>query len=343
MREWIGFLGVVFLGCCAAGWAEELVWKTRTVEDWTKVLQQSLEETRRPAMRDQWYAAYALGQYGASAKSAVPVLCKRLRKDWGEDDYVRAAVALSLGEIGDLRAVRSLVEELDSPYVAIQRNTALALGMLGETLKEKSPDGVPKLLTLLESSPDRTVRANAAVALWKIARHAAVLPFLEQELASAKTLDVYQGASVVIALASLWSEEEKKRWTPLLIPPLASRHPQEQDTARICMEALLSLGETAIPELEKSLVDAREKKYRSRLVFLLGKMDNQVARKDFLLSIVQGADTEEVRLAALRGLTSGCPERKEAIREAMVVLINNESTSAAMVHEATLVLKSLEE
>lgn len=330
------------MGCDVEG-TDELIWQKRTVEDWTKVLQKSLEETERPSMGDQWYAAYALGQYGSSARSAVPVLCRRLRKDWGEDDYVRAAAAHSLGEIGDLRAVKSLVRELDSEYVAVLRHTALALGMLGEKVKEENPKVLEKLLTLLESSSDGTVRANAAIALWKIGRHPAILPFLEKELTSSKTLEVYQGVSVVIELAPEWREEEKKRFVPLLIPPMASRHPQEQDTARICMEGLISLGETAIPVVETALENAVEKKYRSRLVYVLGKMDNRVERKDFLLRIVTDrSESEDVRVSALRGLESGCVERNEEIRETIVKMINDSGTSPRLVHEATLILKSLE-
>jgi len=64
---------------------------------------------------------------------AVEPLIEALKyKDWYEDWYVREEAAEALGKIGDIRAVKPLIEALKDEYRYVRLKAAKALGKIGD-------------------------------------------------------------------------------------------------------------------------------------------------------------------------------------------------------------------
>jgi len=148
-------------------------------------------------------AAGCLGTMGPEAKEAVPELIKSL-KDYANVETgdgiipVRSSIAKALGQIGDLRAIKPLIEILASTdpvtisesaslgpsYQPVERTSheavAEALGMFGPQAKE----AVPYIIPLLKYPVDSRSRLKfapiyAAKALGQIKDPAAISALIE--------------------------------------------------------------------------------------------------------------------------------------------------------------------
>ncbi|MDO4576069.1 MAG: HEAT repeat domain-containing protein [Planctomycetia bacterium] len=364
MRYGVSLLLMLWVSAVSA---QDLVWQSRPPKAWSEVLSGALQAKpdERPLIRQQWYAAYALGQYGKEASGAVEVLLKRLAVDQGQDDYVRAAVALALGQIGDRKSVPALMEAFSQnpAYPAIRRNAVKALGMFGNWAKEERSDVVALLQNAMENDPDMGVRTNAAAALWSVDKNPAVMEFVRKRLESSEALDVYQGAVVASALANVW--EDSAALARLLIPPIATVHPREQnmaqrraetsprggrlgtwlaqDTARMCTEALGKLGPDAVPVVREAFEKSQNATSRSRYLRALAAMDSTIPTMELLLKLtVDEKEPQAVRIEAVRGLRRVLPEKRDEAKKAAIQVVNDPNAPSALVYESAQTLKWIE-
>ena len=114
--------------------------------------------------------AEALGETGD--RIAAPLLCLAL-----EHRFVAVTAANALGRIGDERAIGPLVRALESSSNGeLRASSARALGRIKKNARRRTiPNSqllaeaktIPTLRKALED-PDRSVRINAAVALWQL-------------------------------------------------------------------------------------------------------------------------------------------------------------------------------
>ena len=120
----------------------------------------------------RWQAAYELSNIISSQKERlrntnfVNDLIKVYQSSRDEDPRVRRYLALTMGHLGDPRAVPALVEGLGDPQVENQIYTLWALGSIGDKA------AVPEILTKL-SSQDPVLRKTSAYVLGAIKDRAA--------------------------------------------------------------------------------------------------------------------------------------------------------------------------
>src|SRR5207247_2367509 len=120
----------------------------------------------------RWQSAYELSNIITSQKERlretdfVNDLVKVFQKSRDEDPRVRRYLALTMGHLGDPRAVPALVEGLGDPQVENQIYTLWALGSIGDKA------AVPEILKKL-SSQDPALRKTSAYVLGAIKDRAA--------------------------------------------------------------------------------------------------------------------------------------------------------------------------
>ena len=340
----------------AAGTEKELApplrWQMRTVAQWSAVLEASFSDSP-PSEPDQWFAAYALGQYGAEAKSAVPLLIRRLEQELLEGDYyIRAAAARSLGMIGDGKAVPALAELLEtelakSPkeqYPAILRNAAWALGAFGKKIPPTNTKVIAALKNLLKSghsANDAPARGAAAVALWKIAKDESALAAIREMLVSPKwspkSMEIYQGA---LAAAEIGPELGKNAsvMAEILAQRLLSK---DQDVSRACAEALCALGKAAASPVKEAYEKQKDPAVRARLLAVLAAVDAKAEFPRFLKLAGDVREADAVRISAIRGMKTPPAEFRKEAKNVFVSVINDKTSSPGVVREAAAVLKEM--
>ena len=112
----------------------------------------------------RWQSAYELSNIISSQKDKlrstdfVNDLVKVYQTSRGEDPRVRRYLALTMGHLGDARAVPALIEGLDDTDSENQMNNLLALGSIGD--KSATPSIVQRL-----TSRDPAVRKMSAFVL----------------------------------------------------------------------------------------------------------------------------------------------------------------------------------
>lgn len=126
-----------------------------------------------------------------------------LLKMGSNNPYERAEAARRLGDFGDRRAVRPLIEALGHPHQEVRKNAAEALGKLGD------PSAVESLLQMLQDN-DGNVSEAAAVALGLLGDSRAVDPLCRQ-------LDDGKNPSTRIASANALGELGNRKAIPFLI------------------------------------------------------------------------------------------------------------------------------
>jgi HEAT repeat protein len=89
----------------------------------------------------------------------VEHLTRILLKD--KDEAVRASAAEELGDLGDQRAIDSLIQALGDDNARVRESAAMALGEIGDKR------AIPRLMKLLEDK-NEDVRDSAAEALGEI-------------------------------------------------------------------------------------------------------------------------------------------------------------------------------
>lgn len=130
----------------------------------------------------RFYAMRILGEM--RAKDAVPLLRELLREAvQGGDEKLGNAAAHALGLAGDRSAVPELMEAARRGSWDLQLSALWALGEIGDSRAERL------LLELLSSHPDRTIRGSAAEALSKVGT-ASALPALRERLSAEKDVSV---------------------------------------------------------------------------------------------------------------------------------------------------------
>ena len=175
-----------------------------TVADGT-IVQHWVDQLKSAEFRDQWYAAYALGMLGPKAAAAVPALhglmdVNPVTNEYA-NEYSRSMAAWALGQIGPAAEpeIPFLIETMKATkLLAVRRSTAEALGNLGAAAKP----AVDELLKMLHND-DEITRVNAAVALWKIDRHAEAVPALSGLLRQGNSSQTYAAA---VALGQMAAE-----------------------------------------------------------------------------------------------------------------------------------------
>lgn len=121
----------------------------------------------------RWQSAYELSNIISTQKDKlrntnfVNDLIKTYQGSHDADPRIRRYLALTMGHLGDPRAVPALVEGLNDPDSETQMNTLLALGSIGD--KSATPTVVQRL-----TSNDPAVRKMAAFVLSAIKDPAAI-------------------------------------------------------------------------------------------------------------------------------------------------------------------------
>jgi HEAT repeat protein len=126
-----------------------------------------LDEIRTGSERSRWQSAYELSNIVSTQKDKLrntgftSDLIKTYQGSHDGDPRIRRYLALTMGRLGDPRAVPALIEGLNDPDVENQLNDLLALGSIGD--KSATPTVVQRL-----SSNDPAIRKMAAFVLTAI-------------------------------------------------------------------------------------------------------------------------------------------------------------------------------
>jgi len=337
-----------------------LQWKDRTVNQWEAVLKAGLEK-KAPSIPEQWYAAYALGEYGEAASSVVPVMLERLAYEAGKDDDVRACLLFSLGKIGDESAFPAMVEAFNSEYPIIERTAALTLGVFPEKLKAEGALVLEKMERILkERSPLQIPMAvNCAVTLWGVGEKEKVEVWLEAALFSdredafTRDFEVYQAISAIRQIESRYgadglnacSFENGLSLAESLVGIVQSS--SDLDVRLNASETLGLLGNSSIEPLRKIFENGAglngEKKVEPRLLEVLAQLDAEhKATQELLFGILKNRGEDALQVSAVRGMLFLPIERREEAVSALVELLNDAEISGAIVTEARLALKKLQ-
>lgn len=191
----------------------------------------------------------AIGPHGPSNKLAAVLATsgdtterfEAIVKDLHEASHPsqRVRAAELLGQLGDRRATKPLIEALDDSDRGVRRAAALALGQL------QDHQAVPPLLKVLQTSSDPSVRGAAAFALGLIEDRRAVEPLIN----SLKDPDASVRISSAMALGRLG---DPRAVEPLLALPHDKAH-------QACLPIAIALGriknERAITPLLDGLSD----------------------------------------------------------------------------------------
>jgi hypothetical protein len=140
------------------GQEPEASYRNRSISQWIAALQTSDARSRAEA-------AYALGQIGAKAVRAVPILVGVAEKD--ADNFVRSEAVLALGTMGApaRSAMPSVIQLLkNDPIAGVRGAAATALG----GMCSDSGRLVPVLVAVLRGDKSAYVRGCAALALGRL-------------------------------------------------------------------------------------------------------------------------------------------------------------------------------
>jgi HEAT repeat protein len=219
----------------------------KSLSEWMKVLEANVEVDADGPKELCRKASHALGQMGPAAREAVPLLIKTLKSRSVE---ARETAVDALGRIGPpaKSAVPPLVGDLSRPpddvdyetLANFRRLAAKALGRIGPDAKE----AVPVLVRALQHA-DLVYRVEAALALWKIARHEAALPALASLLQEQGVEGPYQAA---MALGEIGPDA--KPMSDALVKTL--RHP-EPDVRRAAAKVLVAFGPDMLAAVAQTL------------------------------------------------------------------------------------------
>ena len=245
-----------------------------------------------------------LADFGAKAKSAVPVLIDLLKND--KDDLVRAAAARSLGHIAEptSEAVPILAEAIVDKDVRVRRSAVRALVRIHPGPKI----GLPLYVKALQSADPATVA---------------------EVIATAGEL----GEKVVPGATAGLKEPKARYWSLLIlgsvgpaaksaVPDVAALLADEQPEVR--MQAAMTLGQIgpaatpAVSELVKAL-DDKEAAVRIGAAFALGKIGSKDATKP-LEKQMSGSGRPFFRAVCAWALVQINPENQELVDRAIKLL-----------------------
>ncbi len=336
-------------------------WKERTVEQWAAVLKAGLEKDA-PSIPEQWYAAYALGEYGGEAVPAIPVMLERLAYEAGKDDDVRACLLFSLGKTGNVAAFSAMLEAFDSEYPIIERTAALTLGAFPEKLKSNGSSALKKMERILEErSPIQIpLAANCAATLWGVGERAKVASWLsasmfsEREDAFTRNFEIYQAVSTVRQIASRYGKEDLAELTlndgfslaESLV--LVAGNSDDLDARLNAAEVLTLLGPLSVEPLRKLFEEKASLETggsaTGKLLEVLVQLDSENESTQKLIFETAGDEKkkEVFRVSAIRGMRFLPEERKADAVAELVGLLNDTEISGPIEIEARLTLKKLQ-
>ncbi len=237
------------------------------------------------------WAAQVLGKIKTA--KAVPQLINRLHD---RSEQMRLSAANALGDIGDLRAVRPLVDViLRDPTAAVRAQGASALGRLGD------PDVIPILVASL-GDPEYWMRFRALEAI-EVLNPKDTSP-IESALDDA-TPEVRRRAA--LALERLGKLEQA-------FTSLSSSDPLEVTTA---VNRLIAVGRAGLSERFIRHLDDENPILRGHIATILGKVGAVPHGKEVVKLIRD--DELPVRLAAIHALSDlGTPGTGESLIELFV-------------------------
>jgi len=185
-------------------------------------------------------SADVLGKMGAAAKDSVPDLAAALGD---EDESVRVAAAMALGEIKDGRAIEPLVAAFGRQYPGGASTEEAVEGALVKI----GPDAVPALIKALQSDVPRIREASAEVIgrMGPIAKDS--VPSLIEAIKD-KDGDVRERAK--------WALGEIG--DPRAVDPLIATFYRDRSTDNAALKALGRIGVEAVPPLVTKLKDVRD-------------------------------------------------------------------------------------
>ena len=170
-------------------------------------------------------------------KRDVAGLIKAL--SYRKDDKVRQAAMVALGQIGDARAIESLIAMLKDADDGMRSAAADALGQIGDTL------AVEPLIAVLQDSHDQ-VRYSAACALLKVGDARAVEPLI----AALKGVDRKLSVVAAGALGQIGDARAVEALTAAL------KRGIYRETPQAAAAALFRIGTPAVGPLSSALKDS---------------------------------------------------------------------------------------
>lgn len=264
-------------------------------------------------------AAAALGQIGPAAKDAVSLLDQAT---WSPSMEVRFAAVDALGRIGPAAraSVPTIMEQAfmseDDPnyyvdVVSFRRLATIAFGRMGPEAK----DVVPELEKALRSG-DPVYRVDAALALWRIARHKEAIAALESIVKQDDTPGPYEA---IMALSEVGPEA--KSTTDTLVDALG--HP-DSDVRRAAAKVLEDMGPGVLEQVAESL-KAGGLEAPESAAYLLGRIFAEMRETTF--------HKQELDLAAFKAATQ--PVLME-VAPALIELLSHEREEVRQVASQSL-------
>jgi HEAT repeat protein len=207
-------------------------------------LLETIRADRDPVIRV--FAITAIGHAGDRATDAIPDLIDMLKERPGGSPADPSAAAMGvLAAIGPA-ARPTLIAALDSKEA---RTRAAAAGLLGG-MGPVPPPALDALERLLKD-PDRTVRVQAAAALWKLdKRTKTTLPVLIEAVAGGDSL---LRGTVIEALAAMGPEAAPA--VPALATVLRDEHHLTRRAAAAALGRIGPAAREALPALRAALQD----------------------------------------------------------------------------------------
>jgi HEAT repeat protein len=204
-------------------------------------------------------ATNALVQIG---EAAVPALNEALKS---ENDFVRSAAYIALGQIRESSAIPELIQCLKNTYPEVRIAACTALGHIGDS------SAVPELIKCLKDT-DYDVRIAACTALGHIGDSSAVPELIK----CLKDTDYdVRIADVRIAACTALGHIGDASAVPALIACLddnsANHFKYDADSYKAATNALVQIGEPAVPALIEILTNPNER-VRSAACTALGQI-----------------------------------------------------------------------
>jgi HEAT repeat protein len=249
----------------------------------------ALRDLTSPKPRVRAAAAAALGDSEPARRAEVVAALVRAIDDHDLD--VRAAAALSLGDLGDAEAIEALILRLDDGVPAVRQCAAMALGRL-----RARPALEPLRRALASGPPD--LRFQAATSLVEIDPAAAAEPLA----AALSDPDPEVVGAAALALGATGDAGVAERLAPLL----DHRSPRTRFDAAY---ALAELGDQrAVPALVRAAAD-REMAWDA----IEGLEAVGAPAADALAGLLHARELDpEHRLRAAAALIAVAPEHAEA-------------------------------
>ena len=288
----------------------------KTLEDATVV------EALAAALKDQdalvrRSAAFALGNFGTSAKSALGALETALASD--TSPAVRQNIAWALGKIGP-ESVTSLKAALRDPDPVVQRDAAKSIGLFKDEVARKA---LPELVACcqVKNSQVRSAALNVLISILDVEDKKAAASIAEA--LDDPDLEVKQNAA--LALSNLGGKEAV-RAIPILLDALKQKANKElRGQAAVAIYNIGPEAEAAVEPLIQALADD-DRDLRMKAATALGgighKAEAAVPPLVKLLANAQEENKARVEAAKALALIGPVPAAVQAVPTLVQVLVN---------------------